>query len=360
MKRKYHHLLDEEEYDTIMKLVLGTFRIKCKDRTRRQKNAALKYWRNKNSFSVEDGELRFDGKRVLHKSKLNSVVKKAFDSASGCGARPLYVNLSKEYSAVSERKILREYNKSKRYQKFFPNFSNRPLNKAITADRVNERWQIDLIDMKNDVIKSNCQTYRYILSILDVFSRFLILRPLKRKTSRQIAIELERVFSEHGKPSILQCDQGTEFKGRFERMLHRNKIKLIRSRPYHPQSQGKCERSHRVVRNKIAFLKTKRRGFNWAAELHKVQFAINENPKEVLGYLTPSEVYTSRQNKDLLQKVRKASERCNRRKQRRELRQGERRTYFFQIPILISRSKKDIYFQRKNDAKKIKFEPVQS
>ena len=78
MKRKYLHLLDKEEYDTITKLVLGTFKIKCKDRTRRQRNAALKYWRHKNSFSVQDGELRFEGKRVLEMSNFNSVVKQAF------------------------------------------------------------------------------------------------------------------------------------------------------------------------------------------------------------------------------------------------------------------------------------------
>lgn len=85
--KKYLHLLDKEEYDTIFKLVLGTFNIKCKDRTRKQRNAALKYWRHKDSFSVEDGELLFEGKKVLQKDVLKSVVKEAFNVASGCGAR---------------------------------------------------------------------------------------------------------------------------------------------------------------------------------------------------------------------------------------------------------------------------------
>lgn len=163
--------------------------------------------------------------------------------------------------------------------------------KPIKADRVNERWQIDLIDVKNDKIKEKDETYRYMLSILDVFSRFLILRPLKRKTSGKIANELERIFSGHGKPSFLQSDQGTEFKGRVEKVLQKNKIKLIRSRPYHPQLQGKCERNHRVVRNRIAFLKTKKSGFNWATELRKVQLAINDTPKEMLRYYTPSDTF---------------------------------------------------------------------
>lgn len=224
MKKKYLHLLEKEEYDTIFKLVLGTFNIKCKDRTRKQKNAALKYWRHKDSFSVEDGELLFEGKKVLQRDVLKSVVKHAFNVASGCGARPLYVNLKKDYSAVSERNILKEYNKSKKYQKFFPTFDNKPLMKPITADRVNERWQIDLIDMKNDKIKEKDETYRYILSILNVFSRFLILIPLKRKTSGQIANELQRIFQSTENRQFYRVIKVPSLKGGLKMCCRRTKL----------------------------------------------------------------------------------------------------------------------------------------
>lgn len=120
MKKKYLHLLDKEEYDTIFKLVLGTFNIKCKDRTRKQRNAALKYWRHKDSFSVEDGELLFEGKKVLQKDVLKSVVKEAFNVASGCGARPLYKNLIKDYSAVSERTFSRNITNQRNTKNSFP------------------------------------------------------------------------------------------------------------------------------------------------------------------------------------------------------------------------------------------------
>lgn len=42
--------------------------------------------------------------------------------------------------------------------------------------------------------------------------------------------ELERFYSEHGKPSIIQCEQGTEFKGKVEQMLDKTSIHLIKSR----------------------------------------------------------------------------------------------------------------------------------
>jgi hypothetical protein len=37
----------------------------------------------------------------------------------------------------------------------------------------------------------------------------------------------------------------------------------------------------------------RKQGFNRALDLDKVQTAINESPKEVLGYHSPFEVYTS-------------------------------------------------------------------
>lgn len=43
----------------------------------------------------------------------------SFNVASGCGARPLYVNLKKDYSAVSERNILKKYYNIKEIPIFF-------------------------------------------------------------------------------------------------------------------------------------------------------------------------------------------------------------------------------------------------
>lgn len=51
------------------------------------------------------------------------------------------------------------------------------------------------------------------------------------------------------------------------------------------------------------FLKTKKRGFNWATELHKVQFAINETPTEVFDYYN---LLRCTLRKELLEEVGKA------------------------------------------------------
>ena len=73
-------------------------------------------------------------------------------------------------------------------------------------------------------------------------------------------------------------------------------IKLIYSRPRHPQSQGKVERFHRSLRSKIEYDLNKmgKDGVNWVKQLPLYQNILNNDPKEVIAYKTPFEIYFAR------------------------------------------------------------------
>ena len=49
-------------------------------------------------------------------------------------------------------------------------------------------------------------TYKYITSVTDIFSRFLFLRPLKTKETCEEAEHLLDIYIEHGPPEILHSD----------------------------------------------------------------------------------------------------------------------------------------------------------
>ena len=85
----------------------------------------------------------------------------------------------------------------------------------------------------------------------DHFSRMAVAYPLHNKTADATAEILKRVLNEWGKPGIVQTDNGTEFKGSFEKVLKENCIKHIRGRPYHPESQGSIEAFNRALKYKI-------------------------------------------------------------------------------------------------------------
>lgn len=134
---------------------------------------------------------------------------------------------------------------------------------------------------KRGTCKLHGVTYRYVLSVIDVFSRFIWLRPIDKKFSKTIAKELQSIYLEHGYPRVIQCDQGPEFKGAVKKLCRRLKIKIICSRPYHPQSQGKVERSHRSLRAKMEYdiLKMGKKGVNWGNNIQEYQHILNNDPK---------------------------------------------------------------------------------
>ena len=56
-----------------------------------------------------------------------------------------------------------------------------------------------------------------------------------------------------GPPKRVQSDRGTEFQGAVKVFFKRCGIQHITSRAYHPQAQGKIERSHGTLKNKLRY-----------------------------------------------------------------------------------------------------------
>ena len=83
------------------------------------------------------------------------------------------------------------------------------------------------------------KTFQWILSIIDVCSRYLVLKPLHTKDTGVVAECLLQVFADLGTPSIIQCDRGTEFLGYVKKVAKVLQVKIINSSVRHPESQGK-------------------------------------------------------------------------------------------------------------------------
>ena len=84
----------------------------------------------------------------------------------------------------------------------------------------------------------------------DCFSKYCWLIPLESKEGGPIANFLHRIFKEHGAPTYLQSDNGTEFVNRFVKdVCNKYNIRIVHGRPYHPQSQGQVENLNRRVKN---------------------------------------------------------------------------------------------------------------
>ena len=309
--------LTAETYELFIKMFNGTYKKPVKDRSKEEKNDLILFWRYKGRLSLRkiNGQdfLFYDGKKVVTKHQMLKKVTTTYKKTKGAGAISVAHLLKGKYTSISEHAVGEIISKSRSHGEIQAKFTNKPPLKSVRSLQVFQRVQIDLLQLSR--INSGERTYRYALTVVDVFSRYLFCRALEKKSAIQVAEALDAIFTEHGWPGIVQCDNGPEFLGPVTRLLQTKGVKIVKERPYHPQSQGRIERQNRTLRSKIRYEEQKhgRSGYNWVVNLGKIVSAINNQPKEVLGYQTPFVVYYAR-GKSSADKIRKkaaeASERC--------------------------------------------------
>ena len=56
---KYSHPFSDEGYETMLSLVQGTFNVPVAERTREQKNAVVRFWRNRSRYHLGPQDLVF-------------------------------------------------------------------------------------------------------------------------------------------------------------------------------------------------------------------------------------------------------------------------------------------------------------
>lgn len=85
------------------------------------------------------------------------------------------------------------------------------------------------------------------LVLIDIFSRFLIVKPLKDKKSSTVAKAIKSVLEEHKdrKPRVIRFDQGGKFKSKVKRFLTKQNIKVF----YTQNSRIKSNYAERVIRS---------------------------------------------------------------------------------------------------------------
>ena len=106
-----------------------------------------------------------------------------------------------------------------------PPMRNYPTNKTIIKS-IDDTWSSDLLDMNDYAIKNN-KGYRYILVVIDNFSKFGWTIPLKNKYAQSITDAFsQNVKSSKRKPNLLETDDGKEYVNKiFNEFLNNNKIK---------------------------------------------------------------------------------------------------------------------------------------
>ena len=114
--------------------------------------------------------------------------------------------------------------------------------------------------------------FDFILSCIDVFSRYTFLEPSKKRDSNAISKCLDKIIKrEKIQPKFIICDNGGEFEKDFETYCKDHDITIRRNRAYSPQANGIVERSNKEVRKLLRSIMLENKSTNWVDNLRKVE-----------------------------------------------------------------------------------------
>ena len=144
-----------------------------------------------------------------------------------------------------------------------------------------DRVAMDLLDMSVTTTKGN----RYVLVMVDCFSRWTEACPLLDKTAQSVADAFfSQIVCRFGMPMVIHSDQGGEFENRIMLELcilcgsHKT-----RTTPYHPQNDGLVERFNRTLLMMLAMFASKNRE-DWDDLLPAVMMAYRSSVHESTGF----------------------------------------------------------------------------
>ena len=122
------------------------------------------------------------------------------------------------------------------------------LRRRVISKSIDEIWATDLVEMQK-FSKWN-KGYRYLLMVIDVFSKFEWIVPLKDKTGKIVANAFKKIFKEKRIPKFVWTDKGKEFYNKnMKSLLDQHNIKLYSTE--NEEKSSVVERWNRTIKNKI-------------------------------------------------------------------------------------------------------------
>ena len=162
----------------------------------------------------------------------------------------------------------------------------------------NQLWQTDFT-----YLKITGWGWYYLSTILDDYSRYIVAWKLcVTMKAQDVTDTLDLALAKSGldqvnvghRPRLLSDNGASYISGDLAEWLDDKKIEHIRGAPYHPQTQGKIERWHQTLKNRILL-----NNYYLPRELEEqisafVESYNNKRLHESLNNLTPADVYFGR------------------------------------------------------------------
>ena len=140
------------------------------------------------------------------------------------------------------------------------------------VDRPLARLGVDITDLY-----SSSQGQRYVLTVIDSYSRYTRFYPLTTKRSEVVVQALATYIADFGLPSAIVCDNGMEFRAEtFRKFCQDHHITIHYTTPYNPRGNSPTERVHRTLKQVLTTL-CRGHPLRWPTVLAQCQRLLNQS-----------------------------------------------------------------------------------
>lgn len=183
---------------------------------------------------------------------------------------------------MSKRQVLTELHKPARRK--YPR-------RSVIVKSLDDLWQADLVEMI-PYAREN-KGYKYLLTIINVFSKFAWGVPVKSKNADDVSRAMSTILQQNRKPKNLQTDNGKEFyNAKFKKLMQEYKINHYST--FSNLKASVVERFNRTLKNIMWFEFGLQGNYKWLDILPELLKKYNEKKHRTIG-MRPIDVTKSKE-----------------------------------------------------------------
>lgn len=217
----------------------------------------------------------------------NNVIRTCHDDLGHVGIKKVITNIMQVYWFPKMQEKVKNYIANCLKCIEFSTPSGKSEGYLYSIPKGNLPFQTYHIDHYGPLEKTG-KGHKYILSIIDAFTKFSRLYPCKSTTSAEAVKHLKEHFRCYSKPHRLISDRGSSFTSdEFKNFMEEESIKHVLIAVGTPRANGQIERLHRVITPMLAKLSDPPK--KWDQAISLVEFALNNTVCRSIGN-TPSQL----------------------------------------------------------------------
>ena len=158
----------------------------------------------------------------------------------------------------------------------------------VVVSGIDDQFDMDLADVSN--ISDENDGIKYLLFVIDIFSKYLWVEPLKNKTATEVVNALKNILNKGRQCNKIRSDNGKEFNNNIMKTFLKNEGIYYFTTQNSDTKANIVERVIKTIKNMMYRYFTKQRTHRFADVLQDIVDSYNATPHRSLNNIAPKDV----------------------------------------------------------------------